>query len=394
MTVAPARRLLAIAALAASCLGLGFFLGLRSAPRSTSAGQSRLASAALAPSRAPDDSAAASAPRTDSISAAGNSDSWDALLRLPPTPDSEARLCARLLVLGAQNPVAALRLAQDAPTPRQRTLLRDAALQGWASRHPLAAADWALANIRYDERRGAIEAVAAGAIAQPESAVRVIDHLIAADPVLACDHGNALVTAFARSGLYDEASRFAATGPAQYRAAWLSTTYQQWATYQPQAALLALETIADPASRDEARAGLYAGWSSSDPAALVAYAQTLPHGDARLQALNDGLSQWVHRDPAAASAWMDNHDPSPDLDVGAAAIALAPALVSQKPDIATSWAESITDPELRAHTLLDLIRLWAERDPASARRYAATSPILRPDTRALALSTLDSPPEP
>ncbi len=221
----------------------------------------------------------------------------------------------------------------------------------------------------------------------------VIGHLISADPVLASDHGNALVAAFARAGLYDEASRFAANGPAQYRAAWLSSTYQQWATYQPQAALAALETIADPASRHEARAGLYAGWSSSDPAALVGYAQTLPHGDARLQALNDGLSQWVHRDPVAASAWMDNHAPSPDLDTGAAAIALAPALVTQKPDVAASWAESITDPELRASTQIDLIRLWAEHDAAGARDYATRSPGLRPDTRAHALSLLQPAPD-
>jgi hypothetical protein len=67
-------------------------------------------------------------------------------------------------------------------------------------------------------------------------------------------------------------------------------------------------------------------------------------------------------------------------------------LVSRRPEVAASWAESITDPSLRADTLLDFVRLWAETDPSSARNYAATSPALRPETRELALSSLSPSP--
>lgn len=145
-------------------------------------------------------------------------------------------------------------------------------------------------------------------------------------------------------------------------------------------------------AREEARAALYVGWSQSDPAALVAHASALSAGESRLAALRDGLTQWVHLDPAAASVWMDNHDPAPDLDAGAVAIASTPSVVAKAPEIAASWAESITDPELRANTLLDFIRLWAEHDPAAARRYAATSPLVSPQTRDLAIASLDNPP--
>ena len=138
--------------------------------------------------------------------------------------------------------------------------------------------------------------------------------------------------------------------------------------------------------------GLVAGWSSSDPAGLVSYAQTLPAGETRLNALRDGLSQWVYRDPKAATEWMDSHDPNPDLDAGAAAVAVLPALVEQKPDIAASWAESITDPELRINTLLDLIRIWGARDPTGARNYVATTSALPADRRELALSSLQPSP--
>ncbi|MEY4488475.1 MAG: hypothetical protein RIQ79_983 [Verrucomicrobiota bacterium] len=391
MSVPSIPKLLATSALAATCLGTGFFLGQRQAGPSGPAGPPSATFSANPPAPRLQTAPSARTNDTAAVSSVAR-EQWATLRDLPSTPDSEAKLCARLEALAAEDPAAALQLATSAATPRQHELLRNAALQGWASRDSLAAADWALANVRSEERRAAVEAIAAGAVARPDDAIAAINHLIAADPILACDHGYALVTALAHVGLYERAGEFAASGPAQYRSAWLASTYQQWGTYQPQAALLALEEIADPVASQEARSGLYAGWSGSDPAALVAYAQTLPHGESRLSALNDGLSQWVHRDPAAASAWMDGHDPSPDLDSGAVAIALAPALVTQKPDVAASWAESITDPELRANTLLDLIRLWAEHDVAGARAYAVRSPALRPETRALALATLEPAP--
>jgi hypothetical protein len=294
--------------------------------------------------------------------------------------------------MGAADPQQALQLAQNAPTPRQREFFRNAVLQGWATRDPQSAAVWTLENVRSEERRAATEAIAAGAISRPDEAIRTFQHLISADPQLASDHGNALVFAFAHAGNYDTASQFATTGPAEFRAAWLCTVYHQWATYQPQSALAALDKISDSTARNEARSGLFAGWSSTDPASLVAHAQTLPIGAPRLDALKTGLEQWVHLNPVAAAAWMDKFDPGPDLDAGAAAIAVAPALVAKKPDIAASWAESISDPELRANTLCDLIQLWAQHDPAAARRYAATTQALPADRRELALSSLQPAP--
>jgi hypothetical protein len=378
-------------ATALSLVGLGFFLGRQSTSQTKttpSTANTTFGRPFVSMPLAAEESAAANG--RASLNAAKKT--WATLQQQPTTPTSEESMCAQLKIIAASDPLQALALAQTAATPRQRELLRNAALQGWATHDSQAAASWTLTNVRAEERRIAIECLAAGAIAQPEQAVATFNYLIAADPLQASDHGNALVFAFTHAGQYDLASGFAATGPTEFRAAWLCTVYNQWATYQPQAALAALEKIPDTAACLEARAGLFAGWSNSDPALLVSYAQTLPTGDTRLQALNEGLSQWVQRDPVAASAWMDKFDPSPDLDAGAAAVAIAPALVAKKPDVAVSWAESITDPELRANTLLDLIQLWAQHDPNAARHYAATSPALRPETRELALATFQPAP--
>lgn len=379
-----------IGSVAAGSAIVGFFLGnhVATSPKFQPSDESRNATSLSATlTHLPGDSATrTTAQESNPI------EKWGALQLLPMTPDSEEQMRNYLQALGAADPATALQLAQTAPTPRQRELLRNAALLGWATRDPKAAAIWTLANVRSEERRAAIESLATGAIALPDQAIATFNYLIGADPLQASDHGNALVMAFAKAGHYETASQFAATGPVEFRAAWLCTVYNQWATYQPQAALAALDKIPDTAACLEARAGLFAGWSNSDPATLVAYAQTLTTGDTRLHALNEGLSQWVHRDPVAASAWMDKFDPSPDLDAGAAAVAVAPALIAKKPDVAASWAESITDPELRANTLLDLIRLWAERDPVAARRYTMNSPALRPETRELALTAFQPVP--
>jgi hypothetical protein len=314
---------------------------------------------------------------------------WKTLLASPPSPATEQTLLASLRTLAATNPALALELAQTAPTPRQRDEFIRAALHGWGSANPQAAAQWTLAHVRLGERRLAFDALVAGAIANPEAAILATRSLCAADPLLQSDHGHTLVTALARAGRFDLATQFAATASSEFRAYWLSTAFSQWAHYQPSAALTAASELANASARTDALQGVITGWAASDPAALVAHVQKLPSSELRASALRDGLQQWVSLDPVAASAWMDRLDPSRDLDAGAAAVATTPVIVEKKPDVAASWAESIVDPELRADTLLDLIRLWAARDPAAARSYAANSPALRPETRAVALASFE-----
>lgn len=389
----PAGRRLLLGSAALGCLVAGYTLGYRAAPQTglleTTSTTAHATPAILPTSTSPASEISEGASPSPAEFALAR---WKALRDQPATPGTEEQLCATVQTLAATDHDAALQLAATAATPRLRELFRNAALHGWATRDPQAAAAWVMKQVRYEERRAAVEAIAAGAVAQPGEARRAFDFLITADPLWANDHGSALVTALARAGQFELASQFAASGPAAHRSAWLSTTFQAWAVCQPQAALAAVGNIADAASREVALGGLFAGWGSSDPAALVAYADTLPRSDTRTEALKNGLTQWVYRDPVAASAWMDRLDPSPDLDAGAAAVAVAPALVANKPEIAASWAESITDPDLRANTLLELFRQWAERDAGGALNYVQHSSTLPPEMRSLALSFLKPTP--
>jgi hypothetical protein len=339
---------------------------------------------------APARTATSSADQTPQTSIAhAASQTWDSLRTAPASPVTENARVSALTQLAAQDPEQAITLALEAPSPRERDLFPRAALQGWASRDATAAAKWMLANVRAAERRSASEALVEGAIAEPTNATRAIEFLCEADPSLTSEHGNLLVTALARAGHFEFATSFAVKGPSDYRGYWLSTAFIHWAQYDAHAAIGAAQSIADASARDEALHGVIVGWARHDPAALVAYSANLPAGETRTAALRDGLQEWVHLDPAAASAWMDQLDPSRDLDHGAAAVATMPAIVEHRPDIAVSWAESIVDPQLRADTLLDLVRLWATIDPQRARAYATSSPTLSPETRRRLLAAVE-----
>jgi hypothetical protein len=370
-----------------ACAALGYLAGRHESFEPRSAGSSSsptIAAAAPATLRTPVDS--------DMIPEVTDAEAWDGLRSAPATPSSEERQRAYLRELAKKDPARAIKLAESAATPRRRDEFVRAVLGGWAAVDPLAAARWAIDKVRLGERRVAVEALLEGAIADPAAAIETGKFLCVTDSVLQSDHGNALVSAFARAGRFELAARFAATAPGDFRAHWLSTAFLSWAQYQPDAAVAAAHAFDDPVVRDEALQGVINGWGASDPAALVASAERFPVGTIRDGALREGLQQWVFLDPVAASAWMDRRDPSRELDSGAAALATTPALVSRRPEVAASWAESITDPSLRADTLLDFVRLWAETDPSSARNYAATSPALRPETRELALSSLSPSP--
>ena len=90
---------------------------------------------------------------------------------------------------------------------------------------------------------------------------------------------------------------------------------------------------------------------------------------------------------------MDRFDPKPELDAGAAAVALQPDIIARQPDIAASWAESITDAKLRSTTLAQVLRTeWSGKDPAAALNYARNSSVLEPGDRTTLLNDLASRP--
>jgi hypothetical protein len=297
---------------------------------------------------------------------------WRVYLGEPRTPAVDGELADCLGKMAALDPKRAMTLALEQSDFKLREKLRDAVLRGWARVSPDDAAAWAL-GLALEDQRAALVAVLGGAAVRPEEAVRIGRMLSDGHPELAGEYGQLLIDALTETGAYREAVRFAYGDKTENQPAWLNATFFHWASHQPEAALQALGKISNPSARNIAFQGMIAGWAANNPVALAEYAMRLSPGTDRAQVLNQTLPEWVSRDPLGASEWMIRRfTPSPEMDVGVAAVATLPHLIADRPEIAVGWAENIAEPQLRIETFRQIAREWALRDAEGVRRFAAT----------------------
>lgn len=332
----------------------------------------------------------AAAPANPSVSVAPPPPESSAGSVCSPAGESPSRESSRrddLAALARRDPAAALARALAEPNRGRRERFLKTALRAWAENAPADAAHWALARPA-GEREAALASVIAGAAAQPDEAVFLVRQLCDAEPALALERGSALIAALGERESFAEAAKFAAAGAPAQRDAWTGAAYARWAENEPKAAADSALALADPAQRDAALRAAITGWAPNEPASLADFAVKLPAGETRLYALGESMRQWIDADPVAAAAWIDRFEPSAELDNAVAAIAQQPYLAERRPDVALSWAESITDRGVRAATLGQLVQAWAQRDPAAARRYIETSRDLRAEDRTDLLNVL------
>lgn len=318
---------------------------------------------------------------------------WRQLSAAPLTAARERDRRERLADFATHHSQRALALAFAETDARLRRELAHAALRGWAAVDPFRAAQWAEQRPP-DERVLAMPVVFAGAARHADAAIRLARDLSSLDPARAGDYGEWLIDAFSAIGDHAAAVHFARTASSVHQGAWLNSTFDAWASREPEKALSAVNTIDDARARHASFRGLVTGWAASDPAALAHYAIDLPPGPNRSTALNEALPQWVKRHPIEAAEWLLRFDPLPDLDAGAEAAATHPRLVQNRPDLALGWAASIVDPTLRANTLRLLAETWVQRDRTAVQRFLVSTPNLPASDRSALLDGLNPSPDP
>lgn len=313
---------------------------------------------------------------------------WDAATAKRRTPRTERAMATLLRELASRDHDRALQLALAEPNWKLRGELRSAVLRGWAEAAPGAAAAYAL-GLRADERAAAFAAVFAGAAGQPDEVVAVAGSVCKQDPDRAFDYTKALIATLGEEGHFDVTARFLAGRPASpQRLEEADNAFSLWAEHCPAEAAQAANAITDPELRAAAFRGAVVGWSQADPAALANYAATLPPGDGRSIAIANAVPRWVERDPVAAATWMVQRDPDPDFDMGVVAIATVPTLVTQRPELAVSLAQTIADAPLRAITVRNLVSQWAQGDSDAAAHYVETSSAFDEADRAAILGEI------
>ena len=293
--------------------------------------------------------------------------------------------------LAASDPVRALALVAAEKNRLRRRVWLHAVLRGWAAVAPEAAAAW-LPHLASEEREEAEQAVMDGAVRQPAAAVALAEKLVREDPAGARSHANQLLRVLSEAGDYERGINFATGLPGEIHAEMLGTAYKYWALAQPERAFATAVKLPVGDIRRVALDAAISGWAEGDPSGLAEHGLSLSATDDRAAVLQTALREWVLLDPKAASNWIDQFDPKPELDAGAAAVALQPEIIARRPEIAASWAESITRPELRSSTLASVLREWAAKDRTAALHYAKNSTALQSTDRSALLDEIEPHP--
>ena len=363
------------AVLAALCVGL--VIGRLSSPGDKLTAPARQTSAnSTGHSTAPEAGPATVAALDGVASLPAAAGGWDRFINEAPSDTRDAEAAAWLARYATSAPEQALALALAEPHRARRNLWRASALRGWAASAPEAAATWIIRQPASDDRRRDIAASFAGAATNPATAFVLAKRYAEAFPDQANAHGSLLISALADAGEFASAAGFVTDGNTGQREAWAAQIFSRWSEQQPAVATNAATALPDPALRDVAWRAAVVNWAQNEPAALAEYARQLPAGQARTYALGEALRLWIDQDVVHASAWLDRLDPNDDTDLAASLIATHPALAAYRPDIALSWAESISDPTTRSRAVARVVQVWTDSDPTAAARYARTTPAL------------------
>lgn len=312
---------------------------------------------------------------------------WSLAMATPRSPAADRAAADMLEQLARRDHASALELVLKERHRGRRSAWVQAVLRGWASVAPFDASAYA-AKVSSEEREGAETAVMDGAARNPAAAIALTQQLVSGDPARARLPANQLLRVLGQRGDFAAAVEFASHLPEAIRGEMVGTAYQYWALAQPERAFDGAGKLPAGELRKAALDAAVSGWAQGDPSGLAEFALNLSSPSDRTEALQTALREWVQLNPKAASEWIDKFDPKPELDAGAAAVALHPDVLTRQPEIAASWAESITDPELRSKTLANVLKEWAAKDAGAALAHASSSTQLKPADREALLAEI------
>ncbi|MGK0185013.1 MAG: hypothetical protein ACI9R3_000787 [Verrucomicrobiales bacterium] len=111
-------------------------------------------------------------------------------------------------------------------------------------------------------------------------------------------------------------------------------------------------------------------WAESDPQAVIDWASNLPES-AQAGAFEEALDEWTEKDPVAASEYLAQ---MPDSAAKNSAIeGFATELADSDGESAVTWAQTITDTDLRDQTIQRVARDWYQQDQEAASTWLLSS---------------------
>lgn len=253
---------------------------------------------------------------------------WVDRVRDPRTSLRELRRLGESAAL--QDPVAAVRAAQEIPGYDNRGVYLASVLAAWGERDGAVAAEWVREHFKGEQ--------------QAEALYQVADGWAESDP------------AGAGAWFLENTD-----GTVRIDALW--EVLEAWGRKDPKAGA-EWSAVLEEELRWEVIDGLADGWAAVDPQGAAAFAERLSDADAALDFYRSVATQWAAYDPQAAIRWAEGlkHEATAE----AVHVELAEIWAAQDPEAAAKWVEQLKDTSRARWAREGLARGRAEHDPGAA----------------------------
>lgn len=201
----------------------------------------------------------------------------------------------------------------------------------------------------------------------------------------------------ARKGKAEEAWRLAMALPALERDECLPLVSAIRAATDHLEAWRETLAIGEPGLRQACQIAVLRSGSDGCLPDLAGMAGSLADESVREAMLREIVSRWALQDPCALFAWPELASlPSSVRDEAARRLVIHGDSLNRSPAVAGTWAETITEPELRCVVMEAAAREWFAEDPEAAIEFVQLSPHLDETHRVLLLGALSrqEPPPP
>lgn len=244
-----------------------------------------------------------------------------------------------------------------------------AVLAGWATYDPQTPYQWALANPGENPF-------------QSDRLNAVIGQMAAVDPATAFSHASSLpMDSFRTGALRTLADQLHTVGKLSLALPWfadlpegpvkevsLEHVARIWSSYEPVSAAEWVERNSEQFIHSQAISAVASTWGRADPQRAATWASQLPTGRARMAGLSPAIGTWLNRGELnSVASWLNQQPPHQDFDDAVRQVALASMI--DDPETAMSWADSISDDNLRSVTMNMVGQRWMSFDPSAALAY-------------------------
>ena len=277
-----------------------------------------------------------------------------------------------LTSLAEKDPMQAAGLALRFKEESRRTSMLTSLMDGWITRDPKAAFDWAIAQTNPKLRQEAVTAaVGAWSKTDPKAALEYVASIsdgdvrqqsfkrawgdwFKSDPLAATDH----LSGIKDSHMLDDVRFY-------------FSYYTEGFTSAERGQLLA--RLGDPAFKtrvmDSMSDNLIRKGNYNEAINLL---NELPDSTSRDRNVCQLSAEWAKNDPAAVGQWLKSLPDSSDKDLAIAGYARS--LASSDPNAAIAEVMKIPDAKVRDGALNNVAAVWMRLDPTAATAWMATQP--------------------